>query len=165
MQGVRFTEDWLVQHKAKMAGHKAVPAAPARVEAAPAPVSGLVSKQKVKRPEQALQIEQVEFLTWALVAPWRFLHIPNGGFRTPAEAGIMKAMGQQEGAADLLFLGPRWPFMWIENKSAVGRLSNPQKDWRDWCQSIGAPWFLCRSLDDLVAACAESGVPLRGRPA
>lgn len=160
MQGVRWSEEDLAAHKARLAGHKPVPAAPVRVEAAPA----LVSKQKVKRPEQALQIEQVEFLTWALVAPWRFLHIPNGGYRTTAEAGIMKAMGQQEGAADLLFLGPRWPFVWIENKSPIGRLSAPQKDWRDWCQSIGAPWFLCRSLDDLVQACVEANVPLRGRP-
>lgn len=122
----------------------------------------------LKRPEQALQKAQVAFLDWALMAPWRFLHIPNGGFRTPAEAGLMKALGQKEGAADLLFLGPpglvAWPFVWIENKAPKGRLSAAQEDWRDWCQSIGAPWFLCRSMDDLVAACADAGVPLRGRP-
>lgn len=122
------------------------------------------SKRKLNRPEQDLQIQQVEFLDWALVAPWRFLHVPNGGYRTPAEAAIMKAMGQKEGAADILFLGPRWPFVWIENKSLKGTLSDPQKEWRDWCHSIGAPWFLCRSLDDLVAACADAGVPLRGTP-
>ena len=122
------------------------------------------SPQPIQRPEQALQIQQVEFLTWALIPPWRFLHIPNGGFRTPAEAAIMKAMGQQAGAADILFLGPAGAFVWIENKSQIGRLSDAQKEWRDWCASIGAPWFLCRSLEDLIAACQDAGVPLKGKP-
>lgn len=160
MQGVRWSEEDLKAHKARLAGHKPVPAEPALVpaDAAPAP------KRKLNRPEQDLQIKQVEFLEWALVAPWRFLHIPNGGYRTPAEAAIMKAMGQKEGAADILFLGPRWPFVWIENKSDTGRLSEAQKEWRAWCQIIGAPWFLCRSLDDLIAACADARVPLRGKP-
>lgn len=159
MTGVRWSEDDLAAHKAKMAGHKPAPSVPAR---APADAAA-TPKRKLKRPEQEMQILQVEFLEWALVAPWRFLHIPNGGYRTRAEAAVMKAMGQKEGAADILFLGPTWPFVWIENKSEKGRLSDAQTEWRDWCRSICAPWFLCRSLEDMIAACADAGVPLRVR--
>lgn len=159
MQGVRWSEEDLKAHQARMGGHKPVPAASAPVPADAA----AVSRPKLKRPEQELQIAQVAFLEWALIAPWRFLHIPNGGFRTAAEAGVMKAMGQKPGAADLLILGPRWPFVWIENKSKEGRLSEDQKDWREWCHQIGAAWFLCRSLDDLINACADAGIPLRAR--
>ena len=46
----------------------------------------------MNRPEQALQISVVNWLR--VVAPdLFFLHIPNGGRRSKAEAGIFKAMG------------------------------------------------------------------------
>lgn len=190
MQGVRWTEQDLAAFQARRAGHTLVSGAarpvaadtPPRTgngrrggsavarlahhqdQAGSTPAPAPAARRSLKRPEQELQKAQVAFLDWALMAPWRFLHVPNGGFRTPAEAGLMKALGQKEGAADLLFLGPAWPFVWVENKAPKGRLSPAQEDWRDWCRSIGAPWFLCRSMDDLVAACADAGIPLRGRP-
>jgi hypothetical protein len=109
------------------------------------------------------------FLDWALVPPARWLHIPNGGKRDAREAARLKGMGVKAGAADVLILSPswkrdgHWEFVWIELKSATGSLSRDQKDWRDWCRSIGAPWFLCRSRDDVIAACEDAGVPLKAR--
>ncbi|MGL4442993.1 MAG: VRR-NUC domain-containing protein [Alsobacter sp.] len=115
------------------------------------------------RPEQELQIAVAAFLDVALPTDWRWLHVPNGGWRTPAEASLMKAMGQKAGAADVLILPPAGRFIWIELKSPAGRLSDSQADWRDWCASIGAPWFLCRSLDDVIEALASLQIRLRAR--
>jgi hypothetical protein len=51
----------------------------------------------------------------------------------------------------------------IELKSATGSLSRPQRAWRDWCRAIGAPWFLCRSLDDVIEALESLQIRLRVR--
>lgn len=178
-----FTEDWYREHQAKVARQRAQPPRFVDRDAAhpPAPTTKALappggegveersphqSKQKRKRPEEDLQKQQVEYLEWALAPPWRFLHIPNQkGTRATWENKLLKAMGVQDGAADLLFLGPPCRFVWIENKAGKNGLSDAQKDWRDWCLAIGAQWYLCRSLDALVAACEDAGIPLRGKPA
>jgi len=78
-------------------------------------------------------------------------------------AALLKAFGVKKGAADVLILG--WPasFIWIELKTATGTLTREQKDWRDWCRSIGAPWFLCRSLDDVIEALESLQIRLLAR--
>jgi len=131
-------------------------------------ISGVTGGERpapIQRPEQGLQITVAAFLDWALPEDYRWLHIPNGEKRNPVIAAILKAMGVKPGAADVLILCPNGRFIWIELKSTKGRLSTDQASWRDWCHAIGAPWFLCRSLDDVVAACEDAGVPLLGRAA
>ena len=60
----------------------------------------------MKRPEQALQINLVSALRLMLPEPWLVVHVPNGGGRSKAEAGIFKAMGVLAGFPDLLVIGP-----------------------------------------------------------
>ena len=72
------------------------------------------SPHLIKRPEQALQIATAEFLDWALMPPYRWLHIPNGERRDAVIGKILKAMGVKPGAADALILGPSFPFCWLE---------------------------------------------------
>lgn len=133
-----------------------------------------------KQLEQDLQIQVAEFLDLALEAPQRWFHVPNGGFRTAAEAALFKAQGVKAGVGDVLILCPlpdnlrviqagfTLPagarLVWIELKSEDGRLSTAQKDWRAWCELVGVPWYCCRSLEDVVAACADAGVRLRAQP-
>lgn len=168
-----FTEEWYAERLAKDQAAKArgVTAADCRssdgcetlttVGKTPGGEGvGKNSPQQIQRPEQKLQIDAAKYLELALPPPLRFMHIPNGGHRTQAEAGIFKAMGQKPGAADLLILGWR-SFIWLELKSPKGRLSEDQKGWRDWCASIGAPWFLIRSLEDLEAALESLQIRLR----
>jgi len=185
MTGLRWTEDQLREHQARVAGRTRVidrdseahtsgsarDGGPPPVKSSFGPADGeqvggkSPSKIKRKRPEEDLQKQQVKFLTWALMPPWRFLHIPNQkGTRSTWENRLLKALGVQEGAADILFLGPGARFVWIENKSDIGQLSEAQEGWRDWCFATGAQWYLCRSLNDMVEACIDAGIPLRGRP-
>jgi hypothetical protein len=149
--GVRWSEEDLAEFSRKRAGREADSKA-----TAPA-------RKPVQRPEQDLQRAVAEFLDLCLLPPARWLHIPNQvGTRDRYEAELLKAMGVKPGAADVLVLTGAGRFVWIELKSDAGRLSPAQQDWRDWCQSIGAPWFLCRSVADVVEALRSCQVRLRG---
>lgn len=170
-----FTEDWLTEHNAKMARIKGASVRPVVREAdtscqrpckgKAAAVSELAAagtaggahspatNSPKARPEEAIQKQVAEYLDWALPAGYRWLHIPNQrGTRSRWENQLLKAMGVKAGAADVLIFTPHGRFVWIELKAPKGILSEEQKDWRDWCRSIGAPWFLCRSLDDMIEA-------------
>lgn len=60
-------------------------------------------KRRPQRPEQAIQIGiMTHLLPLSVLKKFLVMAIPNGGYRTKAEAGIMKAMGQRAGAADIL---------------------------------------------------------------
>lgn len=150
MTGVRWSEKDLAEFSQRRDGQQVVD----RQRAA--------ARKPVSRPEQELQIQTAEFLDWALMPPARWLHIPNGEKRDDHIAAILNAMGVKPGAADILVFTPGGRFIWIELKSETGRLSASQVDWRDWCRSIGAPWFLCRSLADVIEALTSCQVRLRG---
>jgi len=130
---------------------------------APAPAPTPAAKKPRKREEDALQQQVAAYLDRALPAPLKWLHIPNGGRRDPVVAAILKSFGTKPGAADVLILRPEG-FIWIELKALKGVLSEEQKAWRDWCRSIGAPWFLCRSLEDVIEALVSEQITLKGRP-
>lgn len=40
--------------------------------------------------------------------------------------------------------------LWVEAKSARGRLSPAQVAFRDLCRSLNVPWVLARSIDDVL---------------
>ena len=64
-------------------------------------------KQRMKRPEQVVQIGIMSHLVPLMkFKPFMVIAIPNGGYRTKAEAGILKAMGQMDGATDFMLLFP-----------------------------------------------------------
>lgn len=114
-------------------------------------------------PEEELQKACAEILDTRLRADHRWLHIPNQrGTRKAWEQKLFSALGVKAGAADILIFKPDARFVWIELKSDVGTLSEDQQGWRDWCHSIGACWFLVRSEQDLLDACADAGVVLHG---
>ncbi len=60
----------------------------------------------MNRPEENLHRAAVAHLRASLPSPWIVFHIPNGGGRSKAEAGILKAMGVLAGMPDLLIIGP-----------------------------------------------------------
>lgn len=158
--GNAFDEAWLAQHQAKMARGVAASVRHA-LDTVPAPAPA--AKKPRKREEDALQQQVAAYLDWALPAPLKWLHIPNGGRRDAVTAAILKSFGVKPGAADVLILRPQG-FIWIELKAPKGVLSEDQKAWRDWCRSIGAPWFVCRSLEDVIEALVSEQITLKGRP-
>ena len=83
-------------------------------------------------------------------------HIPNGGYRNVREAARLKKMGVLPGVSDYFLPVPmavngampkrsfhrsEYHGLWIELKSAAGRLSLPQKEWLDAMDEQGYAIF------------------------
>ena len=81
--------------------------------------------------------EQRELVRW-FRQTWpgvRIHAIPNGGARSKATAGRLKAEGVASGVPDLFV--PAWR-LWIEMKRAKGGSLGPeQKDWIAYLESVG----------------------------
>ena len=90
--------------------------------------------------------------------------IPNGGARSKATAGKLKAEGVVPGVADLILLVPRcvkahddegWyntiHALCIEMKTAKGRQSPEQKEWQAKVEGEGYRYAVCHSLDEFMA--------------
>lgn len=147
-----------------------------------APRFGLTKKQAkafgLKAPSEGVIGQSVaRFLALALPDGWEWTHIANGGERTKAGAGKLRAEGVRAGAPDYvlspgrhvvlpnegLWIGDPISVVWIELKSEDGTLEPEQRRWRrHLIQARGSHWFLCRSDIDVEAALRILlGVPLR----
>lgn len=125
----------------------------------------------MKRPEEAPQRSAAHYLSVAVPLPPEgplWFHVPNGGGRSKAEGGILKAMGVKSGIGDLVFLTKTRPFC-IELKAGKGKLSESQK----WVMSVlnlmGIHTYVVRNLEELKDALRLEGVKTKdvfagGRP-
>ena len=100
----------------------------------------------MKRPEQALQIACASYLygRQEYMKDLTFAHIPNGGGRTKAEAGIFKAMGVQSGAPDLI-VWMRDRTIQIELKAKGGRISPAQEAFGARLTALGYEYHVITS--------------------
>jgi hypothetical protein len=81
--------------------------------------------------------------TWPSV---RIFAIPNGGARSPATAGRLKAEGVSSGVPDLFI--PAWG-LWVEMKRTKGgSLSAEQKDWIAYLESVRFCCIVGKGADD-----------------
>lgn len=116
----------------------------------------------MNRPEEILQRQVVSFLN--VTAPdCLWFAVPNGGYRTKAEAGIMKAMGVRAGVPDLCFVLKDGRAAFIELKAEMGRQSPTQALFQADCEFRGIPYAICRSLVEVHGALNAWGCILRGR--
>jgi len=103
--------------------------------------------------------DQRAFVAWFRMS-WpkdRIFAIPNGGSRSKAEAGRLKAEGVSAGVPDLFI--PAWG-LFIEMKRAKGGVVSPeQDDWLNYLASEGYSVMVCRGLSEameMVKAFRES---------
>ena len=81
--------------------------------------------------------EQREYVRWfrQTYPDVRIMAIPNGGARSQATAGRLKAEGVSPGVPDLFI--PAWG-LWIEMKRAKGgKVSPEQKEWHQYLANCG----------------------------
>jgi len=72
--------------------------------------------------------------------------IPNGGARSPATAGRLKAEGVSAGVPDLFI--PAW-HLWIEMKRTKGgSVSAEQKEWIKYLEYVGYCVKVCKGAED-----------------
>lgn len=79
--------------------------------------------------------------------------VPNGGARSKATAGKLKAEGVTAGVADLLLLIPSQGFhgLAIEMKTEDGRQSPAQKAWQAKVEAMGYKYVVVRSLEQFIS--------------
>lgn len=115
-------------------------------------------------PEDRLAIEIATMLRVAsiegrLKAAWT--HVPHevGGRGKPAaiRMALAKAMGLIKGSADYVFVGPSGGG-WIEAKTEKSYPTPAQKDFGQWCESLGVNHAVCRSVEEVEAKLREWGV-------
>lgn len=77
--------------------------------------------------------------------------IPNGGFRKPREAAILRFQGVRAGVPDLFIPVVKMPYggLFIEMKTPEGKVSLHQKEWIAMLKEQYAV-SVCRSLDDAI---------------
>ena len=117
---------------------------------------------KVRRPEEALQKALVGHLEVRAFPDVLYWHTPNGGYRTRAEAGIMKAMGQRAGIPDLFVLVPKIGstlHIAIECKDDGKPLTPDQQEIAFKLMTMGYEFIVCKpaSLDITLQKLVDAG--------
>jgi hypothetical protein len=117
-----------------------------------------------KRPDRNAEARiQADVLEWLnAVAPELIVfHVPNGGYRSKAEAARLKWQGVLPGVPDLVLIGSAGRIWFLEIKTATGYLSPEQHAFADRCTAFGVPFAVIRGIDDARRAFAAWGIPTR----
>lgn len=110
-----------------------------------------------RNPETALQCTIVQHLQARGMPGLVFFHVPNGGYRTKAEAGILKAMGVRPGVADLILLHRNKTFA-LELKAQGGRATEEQMAFLSEADLAGAFTALATGVDAALATLEAWGL-------
>lgn len=132
---------------------------PAQTTPAPSPSPSPAPRARKPRRDEEHQQQANLFLRLAALAindprfaqAVRRTHaIPNGGGRSKAEGGRLKAEGVRKGVPDIFCAMPQGSFhgLYIEMKSADGRVSDEQTTWLDESRALGYAGAVCRSADE-----------------
>lgn len=91
--------------------------------------------------------EQRLFVQWfrRTYPETRIFAIPNGGARSMATAGRLKAEGVARGVPDLFI--PAWRTFIEMKRVKGGRLSPDQEDWKAHLESIGYRVWVCAGFE------------------
>jgi hypothetical protein len=111
--------------------------------------------------EQEIQAALVDHFAWRARPNIWFCHIANGGWRTKAEASILRGQGVTPGAPDLLIVADG-KVHFLEIKTESGRLSPVQRDCHEQLRRAGAEVAVAFGLDQALHLLEQLGL-LRGR--
>ena len=124
-----------------------------------------------RHPEAAIQRAVFQHLRTRAAPGVLAFHVPNGGYRKPVEAAIMKGLGVAPGVADVLLFRPgacphccsaRLEGFALELKSDGGRLTDAQREFLRRFSEIGGHTCVAEGLDRALAVLARWEL-LRGR--
>src|SRR5262245_63129641 len=110
-----------------------------------------------RRPEQQLQRAIVGHLRWRARPGVWWTHIPNGGWRSPIEAKIFKALSVVAGAPDLLIVFEGRAYF-LELKSEAGRVSPAQHECHQALRAAGATVAVASNIDQALELLEKWGI-------
>lgn len=102
--------------------------------------------------------EQAAVFQWARLRSGRWpelqlmYHVPNGGYRTTREAMILKGQGVRAGVPDICLPVARHGYhgLYIEMKSAKGKVSPAQREWLKNLNDQGYKAVVCYGREEAV---------------
>lgn len=103
----------------------------------------------MKRPEEQIHRAVIQHLAVRSMPGVFYFHPANGGWRSKAEAGIMKALGVRAGMPDLVVFY-RSQIFGLELKASYGRLSPAQRQTLNDLEIAGARTSIAHSLDEAL---------------
>jgi hypothetical protein len=115
--------------------------------------------------ESRIQSSIMRFLDLALPGSYRAFAVPNGGRRDKITGAILKREGVKAGVPDIIVVRDGGSVAFIEVKTAKGRLSNSQTEFRDWCGLNSVPFGVVRNVSDVESFLIDLNVPLKARAA
>jgi hypothetical protein len=86
-----------------------------------------------------------------------WFHVPNGEVREARTGAKLKAMGTRRGVADLVFIRPGAPPLFLELKDRVGRQSVSQTEFQAAAERAGASYVVTHSLDGALDVLWQRG--------
>lgn len=105
-------------------------------------------------PEEDFHIGLVQHIRWRLRKGVIFWHTPNGGARSKASAGKLKAMGVRPGVFDLMFIipvsGEPPAICFLELKAGRNKMSTEQNIFAAELDKLGIPWAVSYSIDHAI---------------
>lgn len=116
------------------------------------------------RPEQSFQRMVVDGLRAFLPKTWLVCHVPNGGYRPPAEAAIFKAMGVVAGFPDIMVLGEAsWGAgaWFLELKAGKTGPTEAQQACHEKLRSLGFSVEVVRSWPEVLVVARQWHWPMR----
>lgn len=108
------------------------------------------SGKRNRQEEERLQRQVANYLDLALARDCLWWHTPNGGLRSKATAGKLKAMGVRPGVSDILILSAARGLHAIELKTLLGGTTEAQRQFLDHVRASGGQAAEARSLEQVV---------------
>ena len=102
----------------------------------------------------------IEWIRWTCPSVVAYA-IPNGGYRTKAEAARLKWTGVLAGIPDVGLVLPGGQAAFFEIKPSKGYLSEEQEEMLPRLEALGALVAVVRSIDDARAAFRAWGIETR----
>jgi hypothetical protein len=112
------------------------------------------SRPAVRRSEQQTQRAVIEHLAWRARPNVFAFHYPAGGWRTRAEAGILKAIGTVAGIPDIVCIY-RGAVFALELKTERGTLTEVQRATHERLRAAGVTVATAFGLDAALAQLEE----------
>jgi VRR-NUC domain len=104
---------------------------------------------RLQRPEQADQRAVLANLEIRAAPNTYWFHVPLGGYRTPAEAAILKGLGARAGVPDLILIRDGQTYA-LELKAPGGKLSATQKETIERMKAAGAVVGVAHGVDEAL---------------
>jgi len=114
-----------------------------------------------QRPEDAIQRTVFAHFAVRGARDTYFFAVPNGGYRSPVEAKIMKGLGVHAGTPDIVIIRDGHTYC-IELKAPGGKLTAAQKEAHAALRAAGAAVACAYGLDEAIKTLEQWGL-LRGK--